>query len=220
MLVTSSSHNAEVLYANTVPVVSGDEAVSIILALQDEMSRLSSCVGLSAPQIGISKSISIIRHNGVSINLINPTLVSGERLFVNNKEGCMSFPDRKFDVPRFSTVRIKNDMLWPSPTGTVEVGNDPNKMLISNANQPHGMCLVPTESVYVLENSEESYGGVICVAIQHEIDHLFGITLDKKDGAIEKISIGMDSKWKVGRNDPCPCGSGKKFKKCCWLKMS
>lgn len=21
-----------------------------------------------------------------------------------------------------------------------------------------------------------------------------------------------------GRNDPCPCGSGKKFKQCCWLK--
>jgi len=24
--------------------------------------------------------------------------------------------------------------------------------------------------------------------------------------------------WKVGRNDPCPCGSGKKFKKCCLPK--
>ena len=23
---------------------------------------------------------------------------------------------------------------------------------------------------------------------------------------------------KVGRNDPCPCGSGKKYKKCCWRK--
>jgi len=22
-------------------------------------------------------------------------------------------------------------------------------------------------------------------------------------------------KKKVGRNDPCPCGSGKKYKKCC-----
>jgi predicted nuclease of restriction endonuclease-like (RecB) superfamily len=22
----------------------------------------------------------------------------------------------------------------------------------------------------------------------------------------------------VGRNDPCPCGSGKEYKKCCWLK--
>ena len=21
-----------------------------------------------------------------------------------------------------------------------------------------------------------------------------------------------------GRNDPCPCGSGKKYKKCCWGK--
>ncbi|MDQ3960483.1 MAG: SEC-C metal-binding domain-containing protein [Pseudomonadota bacterium] len=23
------------------------------------------------------------------------------------------------------------------------------------------------------------------------------------------------SRQKVGRNGPCPCGSGKKFKKCC-----
>lgn len=25
---------------------------------------------------------------------------------------------------------------------------------------------------------------------------------------------------KVGRNDPCPCGSGKKFKKCCEQRLS
>lgn len=24
-----------------------------------------------------------------------------------------------------------------------------------------------------------------------------------------------DEKKEVGRNDPCPCGSGKKYKKCC-----
>jgi len=23
---------------------------------------------------------------------------------------------------------------------------------------------------------------------------------------------------KAGRNDPCPCGSGRKYKKCCWIK--
>lgn len=27
--------------------------------------------------------------------------------------------------------------------------------------------------------------------------------------------IDMKSRQKVGRNDPCPCGSGKKYKKCC-----
>jgi len=29
----------------------------------------------------------------------------------------------------------------------------------------------------------------------------------------------MQSRWKgVGRNDPCPCGSGRKAKNCCWTK--
>jgi uncharacterized protein YecA (UPF0149 family) len=31
---------------------------------------------------------------------------------------------------------------------------------------------------------------------------------------IERRQFLLDHKW-VGRNDPCPCGSGKKFKKCC-----
>lgn len=28
------------------------------------------------------------------------------------------------------------------------------------------------------------------------------------------------SKVHVGRNDPCPCGSGRKFKRCCGLRPS
>jgi preprotein translocase subunit SecA len=31
------------------------------------------------------------------------------------------------------------------------------------------------------------------------------------------VTVRRDGK-KVGRNDPCPCGSGKKYKKCCLLK--
>jgi hypothetical protein len=39
----------------------------------------------------------------------------------------------------------------------------------------------------------------------------------KENSASKKMTyIDLnDSKPKVGRNDPCPCGSGKKFKKCC-----
>lgn len=29
----------------------------------------------------------------------------------------------------------------------------------------------------------------------------------------------VSTRVKTGRNDPCPCGSGKKFKKCCWNKL-
>jgi len=36
------------------------------------------------------------------------------------------------------------------------------------------------------------------------------------DGTIEKKPVKKGVK--VGRNDPCPCGSGKKYKHCCWDK--
>ncbi|MDP2842044.1 MAG: SEC-C metal-binding domain-containing protein, partial [Acetobacterium sp.] len=32
-----------------------------------------------------------------------------------------------------------------------------------------------------------------------------------------KRSKTVVNEVKVGRNDPCPCGSGKKYKKCCGL---
>lgn len=35
------------------------------------------------------------------------------------------------------------------------------------------------------------------------------------EGAAHSHSISTSSKRTVGRNDPCPCGSGKKYKKCC-----
>ena len=28
-------------------------------------------------------------------------------------------------------------------------------------------------------------------------------------------NVSDNVKKKIGRNDPCPCGSGKKYKKCC-----
>jgi preprotein translocase subunit SecA len=32
---------------------------------------------------------------------------------------------------------------------------------------------------------------------------------------VKKVTIRKDAAQKVGRNDPCPCGSGKKYKNCC-----
>jgi preprotein translocase subunit SecA len=36
--------------------------------------------------------------------------------------------------------------------------------------------------------------------------------------APERRAEGARSGQKVGRNDTCPCGSGKKYKKCCLAK--
>jgi preprotein translocase subunit SecA len=39
--------------------------------------------------------------------------------------------------------------------------------------------------------------------------------LRKKEPAKKKTSAPKVASEKVGRNDSCPCGSGKKYKKCC-----
>jgi preprotein translocase subunit SecA len=35
-----------------------------------------------------------------------------------------------------------------------------------------------------------------------------------EDGSVEHTEVVDDEYEGVGRNDPCPCGSGKKFKRC------
>jgi preprotein translocase subunit SecA len=37
-------------------------------------------------------------------------------------------------------------------------------------------------------------------------------------GPVSRVEPRTASGEKIGRNDPCPCGSGKKYKKCCLLK--
>ncbi|MBP5678527.1 MAG: SEC-C domain-containing protein, partial [Bacilli bacterium] len=37
------------------------------------------------------------------------------------------------------------------------------------------------------------------------------LTNDNDDTPIKKTPV---KKQKIGRNDPCPCGSGKKYKQC------
>jgi len=38
---------------------------------------------------------------------------------------------------------------------------------------------------------------------------------EEEEDAYEVQEPARRDENKVGRNDPCPCGSGKKYKKCC-----
>ena len=44
-------------------------------------------------------------------------------------------------------------------------------------------------------------------------------TVEEKKEASSESTV-HHSGPKIGRNDPCPCGSGKKYKKCCLNKPS
>ncbi len=46
-------------------------------------------------------------------------------------------------------------------------------------------------------------------------ENIFSAEKRKKLYKEQKASGTIRKEKKVGRNDPCPCGSGKKYKKCC-----
>lgn len=54
--------------------------------------------------------------------------------------------------------------------------------------------------------------GLVAVVCQHELDHLNStLFMDRVPPRI----LPVVNKKKAKPNEPCPCGSGKKYKKCC-----
>jgi uncharacterized protein YchJ len=41
---------------------------------------------------------------------------------------------------------------------------------------------------------------------------------ERDDFGDQRLDTIIRHDQKIGRNDPCPCGSGKKYKKCCMKK--
>ena len=55
--------------------------------------------------------------------------------------------------------------------------------------------------------------------ISETIDNKIQDIKDKIDSSKDAATrFPKKAEKKVGRNDPCPCGSGLKYKKCCWAK--
>jgi SWIM/SEC-C metal-binding protein len=68
--------------------------------------------------------------------------------------------------------------------------------------------------------TEKRLQEVAAIFDQHSWKYIIGFEPDKPEDIsdLEKLLNPIkpvQSTKKVGRNDPCPCGSGKKFKKCC-----
>ena len=73
--------------------------------------------------------------------------------------------------------------------------------------------------IIVHVNTDESARYVAEECAKHGWHYIIGFEPDKPDDItdLEKMLNPPKpaSSSKVGRNEPCPCGSGNKFKKCC-----
>ena len=86
----------------------------------------------------------------------------------------------------------------------------------------HGLRILRTEKggeqddagIVEFEATFTDKGGVR--GVHHETGRFkkIGGTWLYSEGSVKPMTMAREGK-KIGRNDPCPCGSGKKYKKCC-----
>ncbi len=91
--------------------------------------------------------------------------------------------------------------------------------------EPYTMDELTEESAIVLEFEFEA---LFKKMVEYHAEHLYNLpqwngifTEDERRKLTleQKRSRTIVKGAKIGRNDPCPCGSGKKYKKCCGANL-
>ena len=174
--------------------VSVEEGMKIATELFEILNQRKDGIGLAANQVGIDAQVAVVNVREPLV-LINPEYISQE-VEIPYYEGCLSFKGKGVNTKRFRDVIIKTEQSeshwYFSGVEHIIEGKGSWEEQVESKKQDTELRLLES----------------ICV--QHEIDHLNGVTINDR-----KFITTIVNNNKVGRNDPCHCGSGKKHKKCC-----
>ena len=173
--------------------VSVEEGLVIAEELFQILNKRGDGIGLAANQVGIDAQVAVVNVREPLV-LINPKYIKKENEIVYG-EGCLSFPGHAIRTKRYRDIIISTEQEESNWYFSGVEENSDGKSGWDKGNMKQDQELRLLEAV----------------CVQHEIDHLNGITIYDREIKLEPTKV----KKKVGRNDPCPCGSGKKHKKCC-----
>ena len=174
--------------------VSVEEGNAIATELFQILNQRGDGIGLAANQVGIDAQVAVVNVTEPLV-LINPKYIHKE-FEIMYGEGCLSYPGQAIKTKRYRDVIVQ--------TAQSESG-----WYFSGAEIPADESRGSWEVERKKKDSDLRLLESVCV--QHEIDHLNGITIHDREIKLEPTKVDK----KVGRNDSCPCGSGKKYKKCC-----
>lgn len=180
-----------VLRQKSEPVVTVEEAKDLIKKIKVVLDGVKNGIGVAAIQIGIPKKVAVLRVTKEEfVYLINPELEEGIEEFIYLREGCLSMPGYFQDTKRYRQIIIKNQVI------------DGDRF-----REERQMFYYPMKD----EDNTTKADPLVCIAVQHELDHFSGKLIT--DNVVRRAPLIRSPK--VGRNEPCPCGSKKKYKKCC-----
>ena len=174
--------------------VSVDEGLHIAKDLFNILAERKDGIGLAANQVGIDAAVAVVNVREPLI-LINP-VIKEQWDEIDYYEGCLSYPKQGIHTKRYKNIIIQTEQ-------------EESGWYFSGADNPTDGKGSWEKEQSDKQDQDQRLLEAICV--QHEIDHLNGITIHDRENKPEPIV----NKKSVGRNEPCPCGSGKKFKKCC-----
>ena len=176
--------------------VSIEEGNKIATELLTILAERKDGIGLAANQVGIDAAVAVVNVREPVI-LINPVVVDVWDE-IPYYESCLSFKGKRVNTKRYKNVVITTEQ-------------EESKLYFSGVpNSSDGRGSWEEDSS---KKQDEELRLLEAICVQHEIDHLNGMTImDRK-----MISTVINTA-KTGRNEPCPCGSGKKYKKCCLKK--
>ena len=173
--------------------VSVEDGLQIATQLFEVLNKRKDGIGLAANQVGIDAAVAVVNVRKPLI-LINPKIIDAwdEIPFY---EGCLSYPKKGVQTQRYKNIIVKT-------------AQEESEWYFSGAENPSDGRGSWEETNNKKQDEELRLLEAICV--QHEIDHLNGMTIMDR-----QMITTITNQDKIGRNDPCFCGSGKKYKKCC-----
>ena len=133
-------------------------------------------LGLSANQIGEDKSVCVVNVTEPFF-LQNPKIVKKEKEIVY-KEGCLSIPDKMITTKRYEKIWVKADNIEDE----MYFGPQKEKKFDFKTNS------YTANDLLILE----------AVCVQHEIDHLNGLTIYDREHKLEQYKR---TERKIGRNE-------------------
>ena len=153
--------------------MTASEADELHKTLEEALDKFGG-IGISATQLGIKKRACLIRFGEENIFLLNPTIIPKSKDGFIFYERCLSMPDTMKKPVR--TIRACKVVVNTDNLGEIifEINPDGDK-----------------------QNEQVSAETMKTVIVQHEIDHLDGITLKERvytTTVVKKVDFGRNEK--------------------------
>jgi len=158
---------------------------------------------------------------------LGPLLGAYNRILAENEKGELKFPFDMTDLREGDFERIRYWALglframslrpetWGLDKSEAALSEEDNK--ISDACSVIFGLARPEKipDLFVKPPDAVTLYGSLPHAVKIIRDHGNGMRREMREQGLVPVPRGIRQAPKIGRNDPCPCGSGKKYKKCC-----